>query len=83
MCIKLMLIDLLSEMIIIANKNEKKVVKKKTTNNIQKKVYSLEELADLFGVSYQKMSSLYASRGIEKEEELSYEEAFDKFKNLA
>lgn len=67
----------------MANKNEKKVVKKKTTNNIQKKVYSLEELADLFGVSYQKMSSLYAIRGIEKKEELSYEEAFDKFKNLA
>lgn len=70
-------------MIIMANKNEKKVTKKPKVNNIQKKVYSLEELADLFGVSYQKMSSLYKIRGIDKKEKLEYEEAFDKFKNLA
>lgn len=67
----------------MANKNEKKVTKKPKVNNIQKKVYSLEELADLFGVSYQKMSSLYKIRGIDKKEKLEYEEAFDKFKNLA
>lgn len=64
-------------------KNEKKVVRKQKTNNIQQKVYSLEELADLFGVSYQKMSSLYKIRGIDKDEKLEYDEAFDKFKNIA
>jgi len=67
----------------MATKNEKKVVRKQKTNNIQQKVYSLEELADLFGVSYQKMSSLYKIRGIDKEEKLEYDEAFDKFKNIA
>ena len=68
---------------IMANKNEKKVDKKPKTNNVQEKVYSLEELADLFGISYQKMSTLYKIRGIDKEEKLGYDEAFDKFKNLA
>lgn len=67
----------------MATKNEKKVVKKQKTNNIQKKVYSLEELADLFGISYQKMSSLYKIRGIDKTEALEYDEAFEKFKNIA
>ena len=67
----------------MANKNEKKVDKKPKTNNVQEKVYSLEELADLFGISYQKMSTLYKIRGIDKEEKLGYDEAFDKFKNLA
>ena len=70
-------------MMIMVNKNEKKVDKKPKTNNVQKKVYSLEELADLFGVSYQKMSSLYKIRGIDKTEKLEYDEAFNKFKNLA
>ena len=68
---------------IMANKNEKKVDKKPKTNNVQEKVYSLEELADLFGISYQKMSTLYKIRCIDKEEKLGYDEAFDKFKNLA
>lgn len=66
----------------MVKKNEKKVVNKQTTNNIQKQVYSLEELADLFGISYQKMSTLYKIRGIDKDTELSYDEAFDKFKNI-
>lgn len=66
----------------MAKKSEKKVVNKQTTNNIQKQVYSLEELADLFGVSYQKMSSLYKIRGISKDTKLEYNEAFQKFKNI-
>lgn len=67
----------------MANKNEKKVVNKKATNNTQKDVYSLEELADFFGVSYQKMSTLYKIRGIEKDVKLEYDEAYEKFKNIA
>lgn len=66
----------------MAKKNEKKVVNKQTTNNIQEQVYSLEDLADLFGVSYQKMSTLYKIRGINKDTKLSYDEAFNKFKNI-
>lgn len=66
----------------MVKKSEKRVVNKQATNNIQKQVYSLEELADLFGVSYQKMSSLYKIRGISKDTKLGYDEAFQKFKNI-
>lgn len=60
----------------MAKKNEK------TTKIKQVKKYSLNELADLFGVTISKMRSMYAVRGIEKNQELTRKEAFDKFKNI-
>ena len=52
---------------------EKKVVNKQPNKSIHK--YSLEELADLFGVSVLKMRSVYKVRGLDKNEKLSYDEA--------
>lgn len=52
---------------------EKKVVNKQLNKSIHK--YSLEELADLFGVSVLKMRSVYKVRGLDKDKKLSYDEA--------
>jgi len=54
-------------------KNEKRVIKKQPKKPEHK--YSLNELADLFGISVLKMRSVYKIRGLNKEEKLSYDEA--------
>ena len=61
-------------------KTEKSVVNKQPEKNIHK--YSLDELADLFGVSITTMRSMYKIRGLDKEEKFSYEEASKKFNNI-
>lgn len=60
--------------------NEKKLENKQPKKPIHK--YSLNELADLFGVSITTMRSMYKIRGLDKEEKLSYDEANKKFKNI-
>ena len=59
---------------------EKKLTNKQPKKSIHK--YSLEELADLFGVSVPMMRTMYKIRGIKKDEKLSFEEASEKFKNI-
>lgn len=60
--------------------NEKKLENKQPKKPIHK--YSLNELADLFGVSITTMRSMYKIRGLDKEEKLSYDEASKKFNNI-
>lgn len=60
--------------------NEKKLENKQPKKPIHK--YSLNELADLFGVSITTMRSMYKIRGLDKEEKLSYDEANKKFNNI-
>lgn len=60
--------------------NEKKLENKQPKKPIYK--YSLNELADLFGVSITTMRSMYKIRGLDKEEKLSYDEANKKFNNI-
>lgn len=60
--------------------SEKKVVNKQSEKSIHK--YSLNELADMFGVSVTTMRSMYKIRGLDKDEMLSYEEAHKKFNNI-
>ena len=61
-------------------KTEKKVINKKPSISIHK--YSLEELADIFGISVTKMRTMYKIRGLDKEEKLSYDEASKKFSKI-
>lgn len=61
-------------------KTEKKVVNKQQEK--AKQLYSLEELANLFGVSIPRMRSLYAIRGLDKNNRFSYEEAYIQFKDI-
>lgn len=61
-------------------KTEKKVVNKQQEK--AKQLYSLEELADLFGLSVLRMRSLYAIRGLDKNQKFSYEEAYIQFKDI-
>ena len=49
--------------------NEKRVVNKQSERTIHK--YSLNELADMFGVSVTTMRSMYKIRGLDKDEEFS------------
>ena len=60
--------------------NEKKLENKQPKKPIHK--YSLNELADLFGVNITTMRSMYKIRGLDKEEKLSYDEASKKFNNI-
>ena len=60
--------------------NEKRIVNKQSERTIHK--YSLNELADMFGVSVTTMRSMYKIRGLDKNEMLSYEEAHKKFSNI-
>lgn len=60
--------------------NEKKLENKQPKKPIHK--YSLNELADLFGVSITTMRSMYKIRGLDKKEKLSYDEASKKFNNI-
>ena len=62
------------------DKSEKKVVNKQPNSKIR--LYSLEELADLFGVTVLQMKSMYAIRGIDKNDNLGYDEAYEKFNNI-
>lgn len=63
-------------------KKEKVKVEKKVVNKEQPKLYSLEELAEIFGYSQFQMSSLFLIRGIDKRRKLSIEDARKKFKNV-
>ena len=74
-------------MISMANKKETKKkeeekIEKKVVNKEQPKLYSLEELAEIFGYSRFQLSSLFSIRGIDKNEKLSIEDAKKKFKNV-
>ena len=60
--------------------NEKRIVNKQSERTIHK--YSLNELADMFGVSVTTMRSMYKIRGLDKDEEFSFEEAREKFDNI-
>lgn len=62
-------------------KTEKRVTNKQP--QIKEHLYSLEELADLFGISVYKMRSMYVIRGLDKSTKLSYDEAYKKFENIA
>ena len=64
------------------DKNDKDKVEKKVVNKDQPKLYSLEELCDIFGMDELQMSSLFLIRGIDKNEKLSIEDAEKKFKNV-
>jgi len=63
-------------------KNEKVKVEKKVVNKDQPKLYSLEELAEMFGYTRYQMSSLFSIRGIDKNKKISIEDAKKKFKNV-
>ena len=63
-------------------KNEKVKVEKKVVNKDQPKLYSLEELAEMFGYTKYQMSSLFSIRGIDKNSKISIEDAKKKFKNV-
>lgn len=63
-------------------KKEKVKVEKKVVNKEQPKLYSLEELAEIFGYSKYQMSSLFLIRGIDKNKKISIEDARNKFKNV-
>lgn len=62
--------------------NEKTKVEKKVVNKDQPKLYSLEELCDIFAIDEIQMSSLFLIRGIDKKEKLSIEDAKKQFKNV-
>ena len=63
-------------------KKEKVKVEKKVVNKEQPKLYSLEELAEMFGYNRFQMSSLFSVRGIDKNRKISIEDAKKKFKNV-
>ena len=63
-------------------KKEKVKVEKKVVNKEQPKLYSLEELAEIFGYDRFQMSSLFSIRGIDKNRKISIKEAKEKFKNV-
>lgn len=63
-------------------KTEKIKIEKKVVNKDQPKLYSLEELADIFGYDRLQMSSLFLIRGIDRNKKLSIEDAKNKFKNV-
>lgn len=64
------------------DKDDKDKVEKKVVNKDQPKLYSLEELCDIFGIDELQMSSLFLIRGIDKNKKLSIEDAEKKFKNV-
>ena len=70
-----------TEVAVETNKVEKRVTKKQPKNDIR--LYSLEELARLMGLGIPQMRSLYLIRGLDKNEKLSLQEAYDKFKTIA
>lgn len=63
-------------------KKENKKVEKKVVNKDQPKLYSLEELCEVFGCNEIQMSSLFLIRGIDKNKKLSIEDARQKFKDV-
>ena len=65
-----------------SKQKEIKKVEKKVVNKDQPKLYSLEELAEIFGYSKYQMSSLFSIRGIDKNKKISIEDAKKKFKNV-
>jgi len=65
-----------------SQQKEIKKVEKKVVNKDQPKLYSLEELAEIFGYNRFQMSSLFSIRGIDKNKKISIEDAKEKFKNV-
>ena len=63
-------------------KKEKVKVEKKVVNKEQPKLYSLEELADIFSYDEIQMSSLFLIRGIDKNKKLSINDAKKIFKDV-
>ena len=61
-------------------KSEKKVVNEQP--EIQERLYSLRELANLFNVDIFTMKTMYAIRGIDENTKLSHNEAYEKFNNI-
>lgn len=57
------------------SKDEKNKIEKKVVNKEQPKLYSLEELCEIFGYDKLQMSSLFLVRGIDKNVKLSIEDA--------
>ena len=57
------------------SKDEKNKIEKKVVNKEQPKLYSLEELCEIFGYDKIQMSSLFLIRGIDKNVKLSIEDA--------
>ena len=57
-------------------KTEKRVVNEQPEKVIHK--YSIDELADLLGVSYSTIRNMYMVRGLDIKEKLSYDEAIKK-----
>lgn len=57
------------------SKDEKNKIEKKVVNKEQPKLYSLEELCEIFGYDKIQMSSLFLVRGIDKNVKLSIEDA--------
>ena len=57
------------------SKDEKNKIEKKVVNKEQPKLYSLEELCEIFGYDKLQMSSLFLIRGIDKNVKLSIEDA--------
>lgn len=63
-------------------KEEIKKVEKKVVKKEQPKLYSLEELAEIFSCDKIQMSSLFLIRGIDKNKKLSIEDAKKQFENV-
>ena len=68
--------------VVESKKEEPKKIEKKVVNKEQPKLYSLEELAEIFGYTKFQMSSLFSIRGIDKNRKISIEDAKEKFKNV-
>jgi len=60
------------------NSKKQKKVEKKVVNKEQPKLYSLEELADIFCYKTYELRSLFLIRGIDTKKKLSIEEAKEK-----
>lgn len=66
----------------MAKKKQEDKVEKKVVNKEQPKLYSLEELTEIFGYDEIQMSSFFLIRGIDKNEKLSIEDAKKMIKDV-
>lgn len=63
-------------------KEEKVKVERKVVKKEQPKLYSLEELSEIFAYDKIQMSSLFLIRGIDKNKKLSINDAKKEFRNV-
>lgn len=64
------------------DKEEKPKVERKIVNKQEDKepqLFSIKELADMFGISVYQMDSYYSIRGIDRKTKLSYKQAQELF----